>query len=300
MENIIADLKTDNAQLEESFNVKNVELQRLQQLHGVLLDKQIQQKQHTPNIKTTDVHPIRKPSVTEKSTPRNTEIDFCAQKWYEGACKQPNCNLNHNINLETLKNGICFNEYFKKGSCRSQQNCRYNHNIPCAVRKDPNIKTHIDNKLQKWREAKGITNKTPPNKHHSAPTINTANYLPTLMNPNTTNVVPQTKSSPLAHMNTQEMNFDTSTVPPTPTTSQAYTNTQNYDRLMPTVFPSPTTTAPTFTYQDQNPLYTNLQSTNEVPDIAINNPAQIAFLGQLIHSIVYQALNNYAPPINMN
>ena len=53
-------------------------------------------------------------------------------------CNDEQCQRDHNLNFKRLSKGVCFKEFFDRGSC-SSQDCPHEHRIPEELRYDENF-----------------------------------------------------------------------------------------------------------------------------------------------------------------
>ena len=118
-------------------------------------------------------------STHDELAQNHDSVAVCPLEWSEGggSCDR-SCNLNHKIDFEKLNRfGFCFHEYFREGSCRHKQQCKYCHDIPESARHNPQIKQHVQAKIQRGRERKLSAN---PSQNAPLPPQNQA--APSLLN----------------------------------------------------------------------------------------------------------------------
>ena len=102
------------------------------------------------------------PNVAEDETPFNytwipkNTPEPCSNAFFNKECNS-SCPLNHNLNQEKIKKGVCFHEFKKKGSCRRKQECWFSHEIPSNLRVD-----HEFIQFVKRTKRTKLSNKTKP------------------------------------------------------------------------------------------------------------------------------------------
>ena len=69
----------------------------------------------------------------------------------KGKCVDSNCLLDHKLDFKRISKGVCFNEFFTKGSCGDESHCRFEHRIPEELRYDVSYYEAVQ---RKWNSLK--------------------------------------------------------------------------------------------------------------------------------------------------
>ena len=185
LETIIRDLHDEKKTLREQCDAQLHNLEREAHINNVLME--FRKTQNTTPIiptkhpeviaqeneanATNDVH--RSTEIDDRLTgnrnptpalhqnqaqgydvPPQRSYDYCLSEYRFGyrKCTEANCPKNHNIDFKKLKRGICFNEFYKLGSCRNKESCQYCHQIPEEIRNSIEVKNEIQQKINRSKE----------------------------------------------------------------------------------------------------------------------------------------------------
>ena len=208
LEEILSNTKVENTSLADQLDAAKAEIERLRRMNDLLLPEEDpsavnglsthsflqtqfntsqvsdESVSHNDDLDVSNMNDTLLNPESGENTLRNTET--CPGEWYnhQGYCNRTTCSLDHNIDFVKLNTvGFCFHEFFKKGSCRHQTQCKYCHQIPMAARNDPKVKEHVQAKIQKGRERKlkptnRNDNRTTNHSIHSIPRVKTSTATP--------------------------------------------------------------------------------------------------------------------------
>ena len=342
LEGIVANERAQNTSLTDQLDAANAELERLRRMNDLLLPEEdplavnglsthsfLQTQFNTSMTETEEAEQVvvnegeaqrtqPPPAGNEGNIGSSDEI--CPAEWYNhhGYCDRSACHLNHNIDFTKLRSaGFCFHEFFNEGSCRHQAQCKYCHQIPVTARSDPNVKQHVQAKIQKGRDRKlnsrspgatGSTNFDPaastitatstPMSPPAAPflmnvvtqydhmntTVNSAPILSTLNDPTPSIVDAHNVNNNFVPPNAAH-NVNSNYVPHNAAHNVNNNYVTNIANTIPTDAPNmhnnPTSVSP--------PLTTPISSPNNA------SPMSYLFLGQLIQSVVSMELQKRFP-----
>ena len=66
----------------------------------------------------------------------------------QGSCKDNKCPDNHNLDYVKIRNGICFVDFEKQGSCTRGTKCKFMHETPPSLRMDSNFSQSVSRRKQ--------------------------------------------------------------------------------------------------------------------------------------------------------
>ena len=77
-------------------------------------------------------------TVDHKKSQHLEDKDGCKTSFLHGpkTCRNRKCKKNHSFNFRKIERGICYQDFFVKGSCKRGERCRFSHETPKILRSD--------------------------------------------------------------------------------------------------------------------------------------------------------------------